>query len=82
VLRGEKPALPTAREDFYPTLVDKPLGGVHHHVLMRMACKMATGSGKTVVMAMHISWVFCNRGQKVIDTRGNEVMRVHRLEGR
>jgi len=63
LLRGEKPAFPTAREDFYPTLVDAPAGGVHHHALMRMACKMATGSGKTVVMAMLISWAFCNRGQ-------------------
>jgi type III restriction enzyme len=63
LLRGEKPAFPTARDDFYPTLVDTPLGGNHHHALMRMACKMATGSGKTVVMAMLISWGFCNRGQ-------------------
>jgi type III restriction enzyme len=63
LLRGEKPAFPTAREDFYPTLVDAPAGDVHQHALVRMACKMATGSGKTVVMAMLISWAFCNRGQ-------------------
>ena len=31
--------------------------------LRRMGCKMATGSGKTVVMAMLIAWAFCNRGQ-------------------
>src|SRR5690606_19744575 len=31
--------------------------------LPRLACKMATGSGKTVVMAMLIAWAFCNRGQ-------------------
>ena len=30
----------------------------------RYACKMATGSGKTVVMAMLIAWAFCNRGTK------------------
>ncbi len=29
--------------------------------LQRMGCKMATGSGKTVVMALLISWSFCNR---------------------
>lgn len=35
----------------------------------RYACKMATGSGKTVVMAMLISWAFCNRGTKPGDPR-------------
>ena len=29
---------------------------------LRECCKMATGSGKTVVMAMLVSWAFCNRG--------------------
>jgi type III restriction enzyme len=29
--------------------------------LTRLGCKMATGSGKTVVMAMLMSWAFCNR---------------------
>ena len=31
--------------------------------LIRYGCKMATGSGKTVVMAMLIAWAFCNRGK-------------------
>lgn len=31
--------------------------------LRRLGCKMATGSGKTVIMAMMIAWAFCNRGQ-------------------
>jgi type III restriction enzyme len=35
----------------------------------RYACKMATGSGKTVVMAMLIAWAFCNRGAKPGDPR-------------
>ena len=35
----------------------------------RYGCKMATGSGKTVVMAMLISWAFCNRGPKPGDPR-------------
>ncbi len=37
--------------------------------LTRMGCKMATGSGKTVVMAMLIAWAFCNRGQQPSDER-------------
>lgn len=36
---------------------------------VRMACKMATGSGKTVVMAMLIAWSFCNRGRQPSDVR-------------
>lgn len=35
----------------------------------RYAAKMATGSGKTVVMAMLIAWAFCNRGTKSGDPR-------------
>ena len=35
----------------------------------RYACKMATGAGKTVVMAMVIAWAFCNRGTKPGDPR-------------
>ena len=31
--------------------------------LFRYGCKMATGSGKTVVMAMLVAWSFCNRGR-------------------
>lgn len=37
--------------------------------LIRYACKMATGSGKTVVMAMLIAWSFCNRGRVATDER-------------
>lgn len=37
--------------------------------LIRLGCKMATGSGKTVVMAMLIAWAFCNRGQLPSDER-------------
>ena len=32
-------------------------------VLRRYGCKMATGSGKTVVMAMLIAWSLCNRAR-------------------
>jgi type III restriction enzyme len=37
--------------------------------LVRYGCKMATGSGKTVVMAMLIAWSLCNRGQVPADVR-------------
>jgi len=37
--------------------------------LTRLGCKMATGSGKTVVMAMLIAWAFCNRTRMPGDAR-------------
>jgi len=37
--------------------------------LTRFGCKMATGAGKTVVMAMLIAWSFCNRGRNPGDER-------------
>ena len=51
-----------------PKLVDVPArnGG---KPIPRYACKMATGSGKTVVMAMLVAWAFCNRGTKPGDPR-------------
>ena len=44
----------------HPKLADLPAepGGLP---IQRYACKMATGAGKTVVMAMLIAWAFCNR---------------------
>ncbi len=52
----------------HPKLADIPNedGG---KAIARYACKMATGSGKTVVMAMLIAWAFCNRGTKPGDPR-------------
>ena len=40
-----------------------------YSVFRRYACKMATGSGKTVVMALLMAWAFCNRGRTPADTR-------------
>jgi type III restriction enzyme len=64
LLRGERPAgegLDLASKDFFPKLIDVPIDpGLMP--LRRLGCKMATGSGKTVVMAMLVSWAFCNRG--------------------
>ena len=37
--------------------------------LRRFGCKMATGSGKTVVMAMLTAWTLCNRGKVPGDHR-------------
>src|SRR5262245_38202933 len=51
-----------------PKLVDIP-NDPSSQPITRYACKMATGSGKTVVMAMLIAWAFCNRGTKPGDPR-------------
>ncbi len=69
LIRGQQPGfIANAEKSVVPTLIDRPndtdlLG------LVRYCCKMATGSGKTVVMAMLISWTFCNRGRVPGDTR-------------
>ncbi len=70
MLHGERPDLAKAMgtAEFYPTLADKPLKE-DWAALTRMGCKMATGSGKTVVMAMIITWAFCNRARVPGDDR-------------
>jgi type III restriction enzyme len=52
----------------HPKLVDIP-NEAGLKPIPRYACKMATGSGKTVVMSMLIAWAFCNRGTKPGDPR-------------
>jgi type III restriction enzyme len=52
----------------HPKLADIP-NEAGAKAILRYACKMATGSGKTVVMAMLIAWAFCNRGTKPGDPR-------------
>jgi type III restriction enzyme len=60
---GEKPNFETLVDsDFFPRLVDQP-ADENSIPLRRLGCKMATGSGKTIVMAMLIAWAFCNRGR-------------------
>jgi len=61
LLAGKKPSLDAGTTDFDPTLCDPP-SNPDLRALTRLCCKMATGSGKTVVMAMLIAWAFCNRG--------------------
>lgn len=60
LFRGEKPNFANLSDDFFPRLIDP--GFPDQIPLRRLGCKMATGSGKTTVMAMLISWAFCNRG--------------------
>ena len=62
LLRGENPNFASGSKDFYPTLLDKS-ADADFPGFTRLGCKMATGSGKTVVMAMLIAWAFCNRGR-------------------
>lgn len=70
---GETPSFIEAeaveKEGFQgPTLVDRP-NEPGLPPLTRYGCKMATGSGKTVVMAMLTAWSLCNRGRKPSDER-------------
>ena len=67
LLRNERPSFELTSPDYYPTLVDKS-ANESMIPLRRLGCKMATGAGKTVVMAMLISWAFCNRGQNPLST--------------
>ncbi|TLM69221.1 MAG: hypothetical protein FDZ69_00170 [Deltaproteobacteria bacterium] len=62
LLKGEKPNFENLGDDFFPRLIDSP-GTTDMLALRRLGCKMATGSGKTIVMAMLIAWAFCNRGR-------------------
>jgi type III restriction enzyme len=62
LLAGARPSFHDTDDENWPRLVDIP-GGDGWLPLRRLGCKMATGSGKTVVMAMLVSWAFCNRGR-------------------
>jgi type III restriction enzyme len=62
LLRGERPGFKLSSEEFFPKLVDQPADATALG-LRRLGCKMATGSGKTVVMAMLVAWAFSNRGR-------------------
>lgn len=64
---NEKPGFVEQQASWYPRLIDAPASG--NGPLLRYGCKMATGSGKTVVMAMLIAWTFCNRGRRPADRR-------------
>jgi type III restriction enzyme len=70
MVKGERPEIARGMgtEDYFPTLADQP-SNPEWESLTRMGCKMATGSGKTVVMAMIITWAFCNRARVPGDNR-------------
>lgn len=57
------------RTGFNPRFTDADMSLLTDESLTRLGCKMATGSGKTVVMAMLVAWAFCNRGQQPSDAR-------------
>ena len=60
---------PQLRLGFTPEFTEQDLNQLRDNDLIRYGCKMATGSGKTVVMAMLTAWAFCNRGKVRADTR-------------
>ena len=63
LLQGEMPDFEELEtQEFFPRLID-PAADEALLPLRRLGCKMATGSGKTIVMAMLIAWAFCNRGK-------------------
>lgn len=62
LIRGERPDFKLSSAEFFPKLLDQP-ADANAVGLRRLGCKMATGSGKTVVMSMLIAWAFCNRGR-------------------
>lgn len=66
--RNPRPQEWVAKVAQHPKLADIP-NDAGLKAIQRYACKMATGSGKTVVMSMLIAWAFCNRGTKPGDPR-------------
>lgn len=69
LVAGERPSFIEELEPkVFPALGDKP-NEPDLSAFLRYGCKMATGSGKTVVMSMLITWAFCNRGRVPSDDR-------------
>jgi type III restriction enzyme len=66
--RGKPRWTPTFTDADFEHLYDRPVDAAYDP-LFRMGCKMATGAGKTVVMAMLITWAFCNRARVPSDDR-------------
>jgi type III restriction enzyme len=66
--RNPRPLEWMAKVAQHPKLADIP-NEAGLQAIQRYGCKMATGSGKTVVMSMLVSWAFCNRGTKPGDPR-------------
>jgi len=66
--RGKPRWIPAFTDVDFQELYDHPTDTTYDP-LMRMCCKMATGAGKTLVMAMLITWAFCNRARVPSDER-------------
>jgi type III restriction enzyme len=62
LLAGDRPPFAAEDDTNWPRLVD-PAGEAGYLPLRRLGCKMATGAGKTAVMAMLITWAFVNRAR-------------------
>ncbi len=60
---------PNFTDEHLRVLWDRPDDPRYNLLLRRMGVKMATGTGKTVVMSMLIAWAFCNRAQVSSDER-------------
>ena len=59
---------PAFTDEHLAALLDQP-ADPHTPPLRRLGVKMATGSGKTVVMGMLLAWSFCNRAKVRSDVR-------------
>jgi type III restriction enzyme len=68
LLAGDKPFFAAEDDRNWPRLVDAS-GRPDELPLRRLGCKMATGSGKTAVMAMIITWAFLNRARNPASTQ-------------
>ena len=68
LLSGDRPDFAAADNTNWPRLVDHT-GNADELGLRRLGCKMATGSGKTAVMAMLITWAFLNRARNPSTTQ-------------
>jgi type III restriction enzyme len=67
LLAGEKPGFAAEGDSNWPRFADFT-GNPDELPLRRLGCKMATGSGKTAVMAMLITWAFLNRARNPAST--------------
>ncbi|MFZ1947122.1 MAG: DEAD/DEAH box helicase family protein [bacterium] len=66
--RGKPRWVPAFADSDFEALLDHPFEA-GYEPLSRVCCKMATGSGKTIVMAMLVAWAFCNRARVPSDDR-------------
>jgi type III restriction enzyme len=67
LLAGNRPPFAAEGDTNWPRLID-PSEKSDELPLRRFGCKMATGSGKTAVMAMLITWAFLNRARNPAST--------------